>query len=78
MGILTKLFIDASDKEFKLAQDLVAIAIADGEISEAERKAITEKVFLTTQSIVICLATMRMWLQRCLLNIWRRLNISQI
>lgn len=42
MGILTKLFIDASDKEFKLAQDLVAIAIADGEISEAERKAITE------------------------------------
>ena len=42
MGLLTKLFNDASDKEFKLAQDLVAIAIADGEISEAERKAITE------------------------------------
>lgn len=42
MGLLTKLFNDASDTEFKLAQDLVAIAIADGEISEAERKVITE------------------------------------
>lgn len=37
-----KLFNDVSDKEFKLAQDLVAIAIADGEISEAEQKVITE------------------------------------
>lgn len=42
MGLLAKLFNDASDTEFKLAQDLVAIAIADGEISEAERKTITE------------------------------------
>lgn len=42
MGLLTKLFNDASDKEFKLAQDLVAIAIADGEISEAEQKVITD------------------------------------
>ena len=42
MGLLTKLFNDASDTEFKLAQDLVAIAIADGEISEAERRVITE------------------------------------
>lgn len=42
MGLLTKIFNDASDTEFRLAQDLVAIAIADGEISEAERKVITE------------------------------------
>ena len=42
MGLLTKIFNDASDSEFKLAQDLVAIAIADGEISEAERKVITD------------------------------------
>ena len=37
MGLLAKLFSDASDADFKLAQDLVAIAMADGEISEAER-----------------------------------------
>lgn len=42
MGLLTKIFKDSSDSEFKLAQDIVAIAIADGEISEAEQKAITE------------------------------------
>ena len=42
MGLLTKLFNDASDTEFKLAQDLVAIAIADGEISEVEQKVITD------------------------------------
>lgn len=42
MGLLTKLFNEASDTEFKLAQDLVAIAIADGEISVAERRVITE------------------------------------
>ena len=42
MGLLTKIFNDASDTEFKLAQDLVAIAIADGEISDAERQVITE------------------------------------
>lgn len=42
MGLLAKLFNDASDTEFKLAQDLVAIAMADGEISEEERKVITE------------------------------------
>ena len=41
MGLLTKLFNDASDTEFKLAQDLVAIAIADGEISEAEMQMIS-------------------------------------
>ena len=42
MGFITKLFSDSSDADFKLAQDLVAIAIADGEISEKERKAITD------------------------------------
>ena len=42
MGLLAKLFNDASDAEFKLAQDLVGIAMADGEISDAERKMITE------------------------------------
>ena len=42
MGLLAKLFNDASDAEFKLAQDLVGIAMADGEISDAERKVITE------------------------------------
>ncbi|MBQ9216400.1 MAG: hypothetical protein IJ159_06585 [Prevotella sp.] len=42
MGLLVKLFNDASDTDFKLAQDLVAIAMADGEISEAERKVIAE------------------------------------
>lgn len=42
MGLLAKIFNDASDTEFKLAQDLVAIAIADGEISETERKAISD------------------------------------
>lgn len=42
MGLLAKIFNDASDSEFKLAQDLVAIAIADGEISDAERQVITE------------------------------------
>lgn len=42
MGLLAKLFNDASDADFKLAQDLVAIAIADGEISETERKVIAD------------------------------------
>ena len=42
MGLLTKIFSDSSDSEFKLAQDLVAIAIADGEISEAERDMINK------------------------------------
>lgn len=42
MGLLAKLFNDASDTEFKLAQDLVAIAMADGEISEAERNVIAK------------------------------------
>lgn len=42
MGLLAKLFNDASDTEFKLAQDLVGIAMADGEISDAERKVIEE------------------------------------
>ena len=42
MGLLTKLFNDASDTDFKLAQDLVTIAIADGEISEAEQNVINE------------------------------------
>ena len=42
MGLLAKLFNDALDQDFKLAQDLVAIAMADGEISEAECKVITE------------------------------------
>jgi uncharacterized tellurite resistance protein B-like protein len=41
MGLLVKLFNDASDAEFKLAQDLVAIAMADGEISEEEKKMIS-------------------------------------
>ena len=42
MGLLAKLFKDSSDSEFKLAQDLVAIAMADGEISEEERTLITQ------------------------------------
>lgn len=42
MGLLTKLFNDASDEEFKLAQDLVAIAMADGAISLEERRMIME------------------------------------
>lgn len=42
MGLLAKLFKDASDMDFKLAQDLVALAIADGEISEAELSLITQ------------------------------------
>ena len=43
MGLLTKIFNDASDSEFKLAQDLVAIAVADGNISDVERQEI-EKI----------------------------------
>lgn len=42
MGLLNKLFSDTSNSGFKLAQDLVAIAMADGEISEEERKVIKE------------------------------------
>ncbi len=42
MGLLARLFNDASDTGFKLAQDLVAITIADGEISEAEQKLIID------------------------------------
>jgi uncharacterized tellurite resistance protein B-like protein len=42
MGLLRKLFNDASDSDFKLAQDLVAIAIADGEISYEELRVIRE------------------------------------
>ena len=42
MGLLAKLFNDVSDADFKLAQDLVAIAIADGKISEAERTVIVD------------------------------------
>ena len=40
MELIKKLFSDASDTEFKLAQDLVAIAMADGAISEQERRVI--------------------------------------
>lgn len=40
MGLLAKLFKDSSDSEFKLAQDLVAIAVADGNISDVERQEI--------------------------------------
>ena len=43
MGLLAKIFKDSSDSEFKLAQDLVAIAVADGNISDAERQEI-EKI----------------------------------
>ena len=46
MGLLTKIFNDASDSEFKLAQDLVAIAVADGNISDVERQEI-EKICQT-------------------------------
>ena len=38
MGLLTKIFNDASDSDFKLAQDLVAIAVADDNIAEVERQ----------------------------------------
>ena len=37
MGLLAKIFKDSSDSEFKLAQDLIAIAVADGNISDVER-----------------------------------------
>ena len=43
MGLLVKIFKDTSDSEFKLAQDLVAIAVADGNISDVERQEI-EKI----------------------------------
>lgn len=46
MGLLAKIFKDSSDSEFKLAQDLVAIAVADGKISDAERQEI-EKICQT-------------------------------
>lgn len=46
MGLLAKIFKDSSDSEFKLAQDLVAIAVADGNISDVERKEI-EKICQT-------------------------------
>ena len=36
MGLLTELFANAVDDEYRLAQDLVAIAIADGSISKEE------------------------------------------
>ena len=36
MGLLTSIFANAVDEDFRLAQDLVAIAIADGSISEDE------------------------------------------
>lgn len=39
---LAKLFDDVSGQDFKLAKDLMAIAMADGGISRVERKAITE------------------------------------
>lgn len=46
MGLLAKIFKDSSDSEFKLAQDLVAIAVADGNISNVERNEI-EKICQT-------------------------------
>ena len=46
MGLLAKIFKDSSDSEFKLAQDLVAIAVADGNISDTERQEI-EKICQT-------------------------------
>ncbi len=46
MGLLAKIFKDSSDPEFKLAQDFVAIAVADGNISDAERQEI-EKICQT-------------------------------
>ena len=58
MGLLTKLFIDSADDEFKLAQDLVGIAIADGEISEAEQKVISDickSEGMTNDTIADCL-----------------------
>ena len=51
-------FIDSADDEFKLAQDLVGIAIADGEISEAEQKVINEickSEGMTNDTIADCL-----------------------
>lgn len=37
MGLLVKIFRDSSDSEYKFAQDLVAIAVANGNISNVER-----------------------------------------
>lgn len=38
MGLLTKIFNDASDSDFKLAQDLVVITVAADNIAEVERQ----------------------------------------
>ena len=46
MGLLAKIFKESSDSEFKLAQDLVAIAVADGNISDVVRNEI-EKICQT-------------------------------
>ena len=40
MGLFAKIFKDTSDSEFELTQDLVAIAVADGNISDVERQEI--------------------------------------
>lgn len=62
MGLLVKIFKNSSDSEFKLAQDLVAIAVADGNISDVERQEI-ERVsklgigYLELVSLVLMTAT---------------------
>lgn len=42
MGLLSKIFNDAADNDFRLAQDLVAMAMADGIISDVEYHTIVD------------------------------------
>lgn len=62
MGLLVKIFKNSSDSEFKLAQDLVAIAVADGNISDVERQEIERASklgigYLELVSLVLMTAT---------------------
>ena len=57
MGLLAKIFRDSSDSEFKLAQDLVAIAVADGNISDVERQEILnicQKEGINSETVEYC------------------------
>ena len=58
MGLLAKLFNESLDSEFRLAQDLVAIAVADGNISDVERDTIVEicqKEGINPEAVNACL-----------------------
>ena len=58
MGLLAKLFNESPDSEVRLAQDLVAIAVADGNISDVERDTIVEicqKEGINPEAVNACL-----------------------